>query len=425
LLVLITALLTEVALAQNGAGQEHWVATWTAAPLMPARPALPPPGQTPGPTAAQLAMLNGFNNQTVRMIVHTSLGGRRVRLQLSNAHGSTALNVGAVHIAIRDKNSSIVAASDRAVTFGGKRSYIISAGALAVSDPVDLDVPQLGDLAISVYFPGETGAPTMHTVGLHTTYISKAGDFSGQAEIADAATTQSWYWLSAVDVVAPTDAAAIVAFGDSITDGTRSTPDTDSSWPSVLARRLLASGQGANLAVADQGIAGNRILRDNQGTNALARFDRDVLGQAGVKWMTFLEGINDIGNGNRANALPSDAVSAEDVIGGIQQVIARAHSHGIKIAGCTVLPYSGAAYYSEKGEAVRVAVNRWIRASGAFDAVIDFEAATRDPKSPDHIRMEFDSGDHLHPNDAGYKAMADSIDLSIFSRKSEPRTGAN
>jgi lysophospholipase L1-like esterase len=234
--------------------------------------------------------------------------------------------------------------------------------------------------------------------------------------MADASTTQSYYWLTNIDVAAPADTAAIVTFGDSITDGAVSTPNTDHSWPSLLAQRLAANG-GANIAVLNQGISGNRLLRDGAGINALARFDRDVLVQPGVKWLMILEGINDIGLGSRADTPVSDAVSSEDLIAGLTQLIERAHEHGIKVIGCTLTPYEGAAYYSEGGEQVRMAVNQWIRASGAFDAVVDFEAVVRDPEHPKQFRPGFNKGDHLHPNDAGYQAMADAIDLSIFGLK--------
>ncbi|PYS54251.1 MAG: GDSL family lipase [Acidobacteria bacterium] len=407
-MVFVVAWSGQLAIAQNG--NEHWVSTWAASPLLRAQPAQQQPNAAPLPP-------NSFNNQTLRMIVRTSIGGRRIRLQLSNAFGSSALTVGAAHVALHSKDSAVVEGSDRALAFNGKPSTMIPAGALVLSDPVDLYVLPLSDLAISLYFPGETGPATMHATGLRTTYISKQGDMTTQPAITDATTSQSWYWISSVDVLAPAAAAAIVTFGDSITDGARSTPDANRSWPSFLAQRLLSNKNTANLAVLNQGISGNRLLRDGTAVNALARFDRDVLAQAGVKWVTLLEGINDIGRGYGTNAAASDAVTADELIGALRQMIERAHTHGIKVIGCTLTPYAGAGYYSEKGEAIREAVNRWIRTSGAFDAVIDFDAATRDPKNTKQFRAEFDSGDHLHPNDAGYKAMAESISLSIFDSK--------
>jgi lysophospholipase L1-like esterase len=423
--LLAVAGLSCAALAQNGSSQEHWVPTWATAPQQPFTFGPPPPPQNasgqapaaPAPPAPQ--PMKGFQNQTLRMVVHTSIGGRRVRVQLSNAHGASPLAIGAAHIAIRDKDSAIVPASDRALSFGGRPSCTIPAGALIASDPVDLDVPKLGDLAISVYLPGDTGTPTLHMLGLHTTYISKAGagDFTGQTILSDATTSQSWYWLSRVEVFAPADTAAIVAFGDSITDGATSTPDTNSSWPSFLAQRLQANARTANLAVVNEGISGNRILHDLVGTNALARFDRDVLSQPAVKWVVILEGINDIGFPSRPGGNAGEAITTDDLIVGLRQMIDRAHEHGIKVMGCTLTPFEGAIYYSESGETQRQAVNRWIRTSGAFDAVTDFEAATKDTADPKQIRPDFNIRDHLHPNDAGYKAMADAIDLSVFEKK--------
>ena len=389
--------------------QSHWVVTW---------------GASSSPQLATEAEMRTaklqFENQTLREIVHTSIGGSMVRVRLSNAYGKQTAEIGAAHIALRAKGSGIAAGSDRALTFSGRPAAMIPAGALVVSDPVDLDVARLGDLAVSVFVPEETGLPTMHNVGLHTTYVSKPGDFTGQASIPDAATTRTWYWLASVDVLAPPDAATIVAFGDSITDGTSSTPDTNSSYPAFLAQRIAKNMPSANIAVVNQGIAGNRLLRDAIGTNALARFDRDVLSQNGVKWMILLEGINDIGRATGTN-VPADGstISAEEEIAAYRQIIERAHTHGIKIMGATLTPYEGAAYYSEAGEKIREAVNQWIRTSGAFDQVVDFEAAVRDPDHPKQIRPGFNIMDHLHPNDAGYKAMAEAIDLSFFADKAK------
>jgi lysophospholipase L1-like esterase len=346
------------------------------------------------------------------MIARTSLGGKRVRVQFSNAFGTTPLMIGSAHLALRDKGSAIVAGTDRPLNFYGKPNCTIPPGALMYSDPVDLDVPKLSDLAISVYVPGDSGPASAHSLGLHTTYISKEGNFTGQPEIADATTSLSWYWLASVDVMAPSTAATIVAFGDSITDGATSTADTDRSWPSVLAQRLQANPATANIAVVNEGISGNRVLADGAGVSALARFDRDVLGTSGVKWLMIMEGINDIGIAARQPG-PNSLV-ADDLIGAISQLIERAHTHGIKVIGCTLTPYGGAGYASENGEAVRTALNTWIRTSSAFDAVVDFDKATQDAENTKQFRAGFNNTDHLHPNDAGYKAMAESIDLSIF-----------
>jgi len=354
------------------------------------------------------------------MVVRTSIGGRRLRVQLSNAFGTSALFVGAAHVARHDKESAIVPGSDRPLTFSGKTSFAIPPGAEVLSDAVDLEVPKLGALAISLYIPGEASTPTVHLTALHTTYLSQPGDSTGASSIADPKTVQLWYWISAVDVEAPAKAGLIVALGDSITDGATSTPDTDRSWPSQLAERLVADKATADLAIVNQGISGNRLLNDGAGVSALARFDRDVLSQPGVKWLIVLEGINDIGLGGRPGAQPPDAVTADDLIAAHKQIIERARLHGIKVIGATLTPYLGAAYGTDQGEAIREAVNQWIRTSQAYDAVIDFDAAVQDPANPKQIRPAYNTRDHLHPNDAGYQAMAAAVDLSIFSGKAKP-----
>ncbi|HEX5431464.1 MAG TPA: SGNH/GDSL hydrolase family protein [Bryobacteraceae bacterium] len=401
------------------------MATWAAAQQQPrvfrpgrGGPGRGAPGRATGRGNATPPPAPGFNNQTVRMIAHTSLGGRSVRVALSNEHSAAPLKIGAAHIALREKGSAIVPGTDRPLLFNGKASVTIPPEARVLSDAVDLGVPALSDVAVSVYLPGDTGPATTHSLGLHTTYISQPGDFTGAASIDSARTAQSWYFLSDIDVLAPADAGAIVAFGDSITDGARSTPDTNRSWPSRLAERL--NGVPADLAVVNEGISGNRVLRDGAGISALARFDRDVLGQPGVKWVILLEGINDIGIAGRPTSPAADKVTADDIIGALAQMVDRAHMHGIKVMGCTLTHFEGASYYSDSGEAIREAVNQWIRMSGTFDAVSDFDAVARDPNNPKQIRPNFNDGDHLHPNDAGYKAIADSIDLSVFSPKAAP-----
>ncbi len=398
------------------AAQEHWVATWAASPqasrfAFPRPPAAPGQAATPAPPPAPPAP--AFDNQTIRMVVHTSIGGRRARVQLSNAFGTAPLKIGAAHIALRDKESAIVPASDHPLTFSGMASITIPPGSDMISDPVDIEVPKLGDLVISVYAPGEVTAPTSHLTGLHTTYISKTGDFTGAPSIDAEKTAQAWYFISAVDVTAPASAKTVVAYGDSITDGATSTPDTNSSWPSQLAVRLAANKATADLAIVNEGISGNRLLADGAGVSALARFDRDVLSQPGIAYLIVMEGINDIGIMGRAN----EPLTTDELIAIHKQMIERAHMHGIKVIGATLTPFEGAAYYTEGGEAKRVALNEWIRTGKAYDAVIDFDAVTRDPNNPKQILPSFNIRDHLHPNDAGYKAMAEAVDLAIFTKR--------
>ncbi len=426
---LILVLIAICTLVQVAQAQDHWVTTWAAAPQQ-GRGGGPPPAATAaapaggggqrGGGAGAAAAPTVFNDQTIRMIVHTTLGGRRARFTLSNAFGNAPLKIGAAHVALRDKDSAIVGGSDRSLTFNGKPAATIAQGAQMISDPVDINIPQLGDVAVSVYIPVDSyaGPLTTHGTGLHTTYVTK-GNVTAEPVLNDTTTTRSYYFISAVDVMAPADAGAIVAFGDSITDGATSTNDTDRSWPSILAGRILTTPGAPKLAVLNQGISGNRLLVDGAGVNALARFDRDVLGMSGVKWLLVMEGINDIGQttSTRGNAPPPNPVTPDDLIGVIKQMIDRAHAHGIKVAGCTLTPYEDAGYYSEKGEEVRQAVNRWIRTGGAFDAVLDFDKATQDSTNAKTFKVTFNNGDHLHPNDAGYKAMADSVDLKIFAAK--------
>jgi lysophospholipase L1-like esterase len=405
--ILVLGCFVASAAAQNKAStsQEHWVTTWATAQQLAPQPPLPGPG--PNVPAA-------LKNQTVRMVARTSIGGRRVRVQISNAMGSRPLVIGHAHIALRDKAAAIIPTSDRTLTFGGRPTMTVPPGALIVSDSVDLAVPKLTDLAISLYFPEDTGTPSIHPIGLHTNYIAE-GEVTAKTSLDASSTTTAYLWLSSVDVLAPANAGTIVAFGDSITDGFATTIDKDQAWPTLLAKRLVATKSTEMLGVLNLGISGNRVLRDGAGVSALARFDRDVLSRAGVRWMTLLEGINDI----TFSALPvfsTEVVTPEDLIGGYRQIIERAHMHGIKVAGATILPVGGVSTYRESGEAVRQAVNQWIRSSGAFDAVIDFDALMRDPADPKRLRPEFDPGDHVHPDDKGNEKMAQAIDLAIFGK---------
>jgi lysophospholipase L1-like esterase len=391
--------------AQSGQSTEHWVGTWATAVVARA-PASPGPGRG-GPAAPAI----NFNSQTLRQIVHTTIGGNRVRVTFSNAFGTAPLAVGGAHIALRDKDAAIIRGSDRALTFAGKTPTTIAAGAVVVSDAVDLTVPALADLAVDLYLPQDVQASvstlTTHTGALQTNYVSTSGDYTGAAELPVLTTTAAWFFLARVEVMAPPQVGAVVTFGDSITDGTRSTPDTNSRWPDQFAKRLIA--QNARMGVLNEGIAGNRVLSDGAGVSALARFDRDVLIQTGVTHVVVLESINDIGLG-RDNPAPT----ADDLIAAHRQLIERAHARGLKIFGATLTPFEGAAYWTKEGEAKRQALNTWIRTAKAYDGVIDFDAAVRDPQSPTKILPQYNPGDNLHMNDAGYQAMANTIDLALF-----------
>ncbi len=337
------------------------------------------------------------------------MGGTLVRVRLSNAYGTGTLAIGAARVALRSTGASIAAGSDRVLTFNGSPSTKIPPGACAVSDPVKLRVPDLGDLAVSIYVPGNAVAATEHSVGLQTTYVSAEGDFSGADSLPTASTTQSYYFLTGVEVDAARNSKAVVTLGDSITDGYHSTADANKRWPNRLAERLHAQKGGSRVAVLNAGITGNRILHDTDGSNALARLDRDVLVQSGARYLIVLEGINDIG-------FPG-AVTVDEIIAGHRQIIDRAHAMGLKVYGGTLTPFQAylpGIYYTAVGEEQRQAVNQWIRTGKAYDAVIDFDKVIRDPGNPATILPAYDSGDNLHPNDAGYKAMADAIDLSLF-----------
>jgi lysophospholipase L1-like esterase len=380
----------------------HWVGTWGTSLH---EPDLGVPG---------LAN-TGFNNQTLRQIVHTSLGGRKVRVRLS-AFGAKSLLIGAAHIALQSSGSTIVAGSDRTLTFGGKPSITIPPGAPVLSDPVDLNVPALSNLAISIFVPGNTGPATWHFEARQTSYVSPTGDFTASAVMPGTPTPLAWFWLAGVDVLTSRQTGAIVAIGDSITDGSQSTPDTNNRWPDLLARRLMTQPGNQDMGVINEGIAGSRILRDSLGPNALARFDRDALAQPGVTHVIVQMGGNDIFTLNLGEDVTSD-----QFIQGHRQLIERAHAKGLRIFGCTLTPVEGfllpgtpLPVFSPANEVKRQAVNAWIRTSGEYDEVIDFDRVLRDPSAPTRILPLLDSGDHGHPTDAGYKALADAIDLKLF-----------
>jgi lysophospholipase L1-like esterase len=377
-----------------------WVTSWSASP------------QDPVPGTLGMA---GFHDQTVRDIIFPSVGGNTIRLELTNAFGRSPLQVGRVTVAVTSMGAGVVPGNIHPVSFGGGVSVRIPAGKEVLSDPVGMQVAALQELTVSIYLPGRTGVATVHSDAQQVNWVSTAGDHTAEAE-ADAfmIPTQSWYYLSGLDVRSSGAAGTLVAFGDSITDGVQSTVGGNDRWPSDLARRL-DTVLGPRLSVVDEGIGGNRVLTATRccGASAEARFARDALDQPGVRDVIMLEGINDIGHST--GPPHSDAgLTPARIIAGYRDLIAQAHARGVRIFGATLLPYQGAGYYSPAGETIREAVNAWIRTSGAFDGVIDFDAVMRDPANPLRLNPAYDSGDHLHPNDAGYQAMADAINLDML-----------
>jgi lysophospholipase L1-like esterase len=398
---------------------QYWIGTWATA----AQPFLPNSLQT-------------YSNQSLRLIVHTSAGGTKVRIKVSNTYGDSPLVIGAAHIAHRIGAADIDPHSDRVLRFHGKTSTTIAAGAMAVSDPVELEVPALSDLAISLFFPQRTEAKTSHSMAKQTSYVSpETGDSTALAKFPVAKMIHVWPFLTGVDVEASAGAAAIVAFGSSLTDGDGSTADTNGRWPDVLSERLQHAARAKpGLGVLNEGIIGNRLLYDSPkgaqnpfgaglGQAGLARFERDVLDQAGVRYVIVGLGINDILFPAFPFTPPNERVSAEDIISGYRQLITRGHAKSVRVIGTTNPPFENsaftglvAAFYTPEREAVRRQVNDWIRTSGEFDAVVDFDAVLRDPTRPTQLLPQYDSGDHLHPNNAGSSVEGNAIPLALFGR---------
>lgn len=378
---------------------ERWVGTWATAPM----------AETPGSDTPALA------DSTFRQIIHVSIGGSQVRLRLSNAFGASALTLHGVHLALAAPGGAIQPGTDRALTFSGRNSVTIPAGASFVSDPLDYPLAPQADVAISIHFAQLPEKLTAHP-GARTHSYLQAGDALGAAALPEAKKSTRWYFINAFDVLTDTpDAAAVVLLGDSITDGYGTTTDKNNRWPDEFVRRYQVQPNTPPLGVLNLGIGGNRLLRDGNGPNALARFDRDVLAQSGVRWLLVFSGINDIGTRLDARKKGTDFASADDIIAALQQIIARARSRGIRVIGATITPYEGADFYfTPDGEADRQKVNEWIRQSGSCDAVADFDAALRDPQHPTRLAPEFDSGDHLHPSLAGYVRLAAALDPSLF-----------
>lgn len=388
----------------------RWIGSWGASPL--------PPSPAMGPFPATPA----FNDQTIRQVFRLSAGGDALRVRFSNEYGTKPLEIGAARLVLLDADGKPRAGSERMVSFAGAEGAVIPAGAPLLSDPIELPVPDLAAVAVSLYLAGDTGPCTCHQVGMQDAQVSGPGDHTA-AGFEPAGTLPARAFITGIEVRNPAAGGAIVAFGDSITDGVGSTPGANRRWPDLLAERLAARG-GARFGVVNHGISGNRVLNSGAGESALARFDRDVLSVAGVTHVIVFEGVNDLGIGfgrfegpMRAmqDAMPpSGPVTVQTMIAGYRQLIARAHARGVKIIGATIAPYEGAAYWTPEGETARQAINAWIRESGEFDAVLDFDAVLRDPAQPTRMEDGLHSGDFLHGSDAGYRALAESIDLSLF-----------
>jgi lysophospholipase L1-like esterase len=383
----------------SAASPDHWVGTWATAPM-----------------AEDMHEDRVVPDTTYREIVHVSMGGPAVRVILTNEFGLSPLTIGAANVALSAGGSNIDTAASAPLTFNGRPFIVIPAGALVVSDPVTLKLPPTSNLTVSIFIPAQPIQQiSAHGYADQTNYTAPGNVVSAKSLEAPEE-IYSWPFLKGVDVKANDKAASIVAFGDSITDGAFSTRDGNARWPDVLAARLQADKSTADLGVLNEGIGGNRVLHDDTGPSALARFDRDVIAQAGVKYVIILESINDIGHAEDLHH-SYDVVSAADLIAGLSQLATRAHTHGIKVFGATLTPYVGAGYASPKGEAIREAVNKWIRTTNQLDGVIDFDKVIRDPANPTVYLPAFDHGGHLHPNDTGYKAMGDAIDLKLFKNK--------
>jgi lysophospholipase L1-like esterase len=392
------------------ANAAEWVQTWGAAPLPPT------PQQGPFPATPS------FEKETIRQTMRVSVGGQRVRLRFSNEYGAKPLTLGAVRVALSDEKGTIQPGTERPVLFGGKPSAIVPAGSPFLSDAIDLPVKSLASLSVSIYLPEATGQCTCHATGMQNAFVSDSGDFTAKP-FTPKRTLQVRAFISGIDVEVARGGRAVVVLGDSISDGIGSTVDANRRWPDLLANRLNKAESGG-WGVVNMGISGNQVLGDGAGQSALARFDRDVLSVPGVKAVVIFEGVNDLGvsyghfEGPMAelfkNSIPARKATAESMIAGYRQLIARAHAKGLKVLAATITPYGGAAYYSAEGEAVRQAINTWIRGGKEVDGVIDFDATLRDPHELTQIRDGFHPGDHLHGSDAAYAAMAEAVDLSLL-----------
>ena len=395
-------------------GAEPWITTWAATPAPRWAEELPAPFNVP----------EVLGDQTVRQIARISVGGNQVRVVLSNEFGTRPVTIGSASVALSAGGSAVDPASVKALTFGGQASAVIPPGAPLVSDPVDLAVKPLSSVAVSFYLPKRTGIASVHWDGAQTGYISGAGDKTMAPDFTADSTSKSRLLLSRIMTSAKPDSSAIVFFGDSITDGACSTADTNNRWPDHIAERLQAEGH-PDVAVVNEAYSGDRVLTNGMGTNALSRFDISVLSHPRVATVVMMMGINDIGWPGAGAITPSDPEpTAQDVIAGYKQIIERAHTHGIRFVAVTLTPFvntfSGtplAGYYTPEKEKLREDVNAWIRSNKMADGVIDFDKVVEDPANPKHINPAYDCGDHLHPNDTGYQAMAKAVDLTVLVPK--------
>ena len=403
--LLASSCVPDMAFAQVVSNAQVWVGSWAASQ------------QIPEPQNALSA--DDLRDATVREVVHLSIGGTKLRVHVSNAFGTGPLYFTSVHIARPTSPASMTidAGSDRALTFSGATDVIVPAGAEYISDPIDYSVGPLSNIAVSFHLDAPPAQETSHPGSRATTYYVH-GNMVSAANLIGAQHVDHWYQLSGIDVLVPAGAASIVALGDSITDGHGATTNGNDRWTDILAERLQGFPATRNIGVLNQGIGGNHVLTDGLGPNALARFDRDVLAQPGVHWLIVFEGVNDLGGLTRTSEVSAAEHTAlvSRILSAYEQIIVRAHDHGIRVIGATITPYSGSDYYhpGPANEADRQAINAWIRTAGHFDDVLDFDKVVRDPDHPDRLATMDDCGDHLHPNSAGYRAMGSAIPLTLF-----------
>ncbi|MDQ3812569.1 MAG: SGNH/GDSL hydrolase family protein [Armatimonadota bacterium] len=376
---------------------QHWVGTWATAIQAIDKPLMPP---TPP----------GMADTTLRQVVRVSIGGKQLRVRFSNAFGpwGEGLKINQAHVAVSAGGSAIQPGTGKPLTFRGESSVTIPQGALIISDPVDFDLAPGSDLAVTIHVNDTAKDITGHRSARGKGTFLQAGNAVAATDLPQAVSTNVWYYLSGVDVLAPETSAAVICVGDSITDGKGSTEGTNRRWPDYLARRLQANAQTAQVGVLNQGIGGNCVWRGGIGQPAIVRVGRDVLAQPGARWLIVLEGINDLGGGK---------TTAEQVLLGLEQIVLQAKDRGLLVYGATILPAGGSGYFNPALEEKRQKINDWIRKSGAFDAVIDLDAATRDPQDPTRLLAAADSGDYLHPSDKGYKMIAEAVDLKLFMKQ--------